>query len=141
MLYEIHRRTFTAHCNAADACSTQHLHGVSGKFTCPIPRQHKYMPLAAFILSILLSVLPLCHQVAAAPIVQPGAPGETSRLLSADVAIQIANTSHTPDDIQFMQDMMVHHQQALDMAVLAKDRTNFPGSSRRLRQDRGIASR
>ena len=85
------------------------------------------MPLAAFILSILLSVLPLCHQVAAAPIVQPGAPGETSRLLSADVAIQIANTSHTPDDIQFMQDMMVHHQQALDMAVLAKDRTNFPG--------------
>ena len=72
-------------------------------------------------------MLVLCHDTAAAPIVQPGAPGETSRLLSADLAIQIADTSHTPDDIQFMQDMMVHHQQALDMALLAKDRTNSPG--------------
>jgi uncharacterized protein (DUF305 family) len=40
---------------------------------------------------------------------------------------KLPDTSHTPDDIRFMQDMMVHHQQALDMAVLAKDRTNFPG--------------
>jgi uncharacterized protein (DUF305 family) len=72
-------------------------------------------------------MLVVCVRTVAAPIVQPGAPGESSRLLSADVAIQIASTSHTPDDIQFMQDMMVHHQQALDMAVLAKDRTNFPG--------------
>ena len=85
------------------------------------------MPAAPFIVSIMLSMLVLCHNTAAAPIVQPGAPGETSRLLSADLAIQIADTSHTPDDIQFMQDMMVHHQQALDMALLAKDRTNSPG--------------
>jgi uncharacterized protein (DUF305 family) len=85
------------------------------------------MPVTPFILSIMLSMLVVCLRTVAAPIVQPGAPGETSRLLSADVAIQIADTSHTPDDIEFMQDMMVHHQQALDMAVLAKDRTNFPG--------------
>ena len=85
------------------------------------------MPVTPFILSITISMLVVCLRTVAAPIVQPGAPGETSRLLSADVAIQIANTSHTPDDIEFMQDMMVHHQQALDMAVLAKDRTNFPG--------------
>jgi uncharacterized protein (DUF305 family) len=85
------------------------------------------MPVTPFILSIMLSMLVVCLRTVAAPIVQPGAPGETSRTLSADVAIQIADTSHTPDDIRFMQDMMVHHQQALDMAVLAKDRTNSPG--------------
>ena len=85
------------------------------------------MPVTPFILSITLSLLVVCLRTVAAPIVQPGAPGESSRLLSADIAIQIANTSHTPDDIQFIQDMMVHHQQALDMAVLAKDRTNSPG--------------
>ena len=85
------------------------------------------MPITPFMLSILLSMLVMCLRTVAAPIVQPGAPGESSRLLSAEVAIQIADTSHTPDDIQFMQDMMVHHQQALDMAVLAKDRTNSPG--------------
>jgi len=85
------------------------------------------MPVNPIVLSITISMLVVCLRTVAAPIVQPGAPGETSRLLSADVAIQIASTSHTPDDIEFMQDMMVHHQQALDMAVLAKDRTNFPG--------------
>ena len=85
------------------------------------------MPITRFMLSILLSMHVVCLHTVAAPIVQPGAPGESSRLLSADLAIQIADTSHTPDDIQFMQDMMVHHQQALDMAVLAKDRTNAPG--------------
>jgi|SaaInlV_100m_DNA_5_1039725.scaffolds.fasta_scaffold01660_5 uncharacterized protein (DUF305 family) len=85
------------------------------------------MPVTPFILSITLSLLVVCLRTVAAPIVQPGAPGESSRLLSAGIAIQIANTSHTPDDIQFIQDMMVHHQQALDMAVLAKDRTNSPG--------------
>ena len=85
------------------------------------------MPVTPCILSITLSLFVVCLRTVAAPIVQPGAPGESSRLLSADIAIQIANTSHTPDDIQFIQDMMVHHQQALDMAVLAKDRTNSPG--------------
>ena len=85
------------------------------------------MPVTPFILSITLSLFVVCLRTVAAPIVQPGAPGESSRLLSAGIAIQIANTSHTPDDIQFIQDMMVHHQQALDMAVLAKDRTNSPG--------------
>lgn len=84
------------------------------------------MPVIPFILSITLSMFVVCLRTVAAPIVQPGAPGETSRLLSADIAIQIANTSHTPDDIEFIQDMMVHHQQALDMAVLAKERTNSP---------------
>ncbi len=57
-------------------------------------------------------------------IVQPGAPGQEGRVLSADEATQIAATTHSPADVGFMQGMIVHHQQAVDMAVLVKDRTN-----------------
>ena len=60
------------------------------------------------------------------PIIQPGAPGETPRQLSAEQAIEIANTSYTPGDAQFMRDMIPHHQQALEMSQLAPNRTNSP---------------
>ncbi|MDJ0812598.1 MAG: DUF305 domain-containing protein [Woeseiaceae bacterium] len=61
-----------------------------------------------------------------APILNPGAPGEPSRELSADEAISIAGTSYSPDDVRFMQDMIPHHHQALQMAELVADRTNRP---------------
>ena len=77
-----------------------------------------------------LSVILLGHATAGtaqeAPIVQPGAPGKPARNLSADEAIEIANTSHSPDDAQFMQDMIPHHRQAMEMAELVADRTNRP---------------
>jgi len=60
------------------------------------------------------------------PIVQPGAPGQDARDLSADEAINIANTSYSPDDVQFMQDMIPHHNQAVQMSELVADRTNRP---------------
>jgi uncharacterized protein (DUF305 family) len=58
------------------------------------------------------------------PIVQPGAPGEASRELSAEQAIAIADSSYSPDDAAFMQDMIPHHNQAVQMAALVADRTN-----------------
>ena len=58
------------------------------------------------------------------PIIQPGAPGDAARELSAEEAIEIANTSYSPADAQFMQDMIPHHQQAVEMAALVPDRTN-----------------
>ena len=58
------------------------------------------------------------------PIIQPGAPGEPSKELSAEEAIEIANTSHSPADARFMQDMIPHHHQAIEMAALVADRTN-----------------
>jgi len=63
---------------------------------------------------------------AGSPIVHPGAPGEPTRELSAEEAIRIANTSYSPADSQFMQDMIPHHHQAIEMAALVADRTNNP---------------
>jgi len=60
------------------------------------------------------------------PIVQPGAPGELPRELSAKEAIEVADTRYTASDAQFMRDMIPHHQQALEMSRLAPDRTNSP---------------
>jgi uncharacterized protein (DUF305 family) len=68
----------------------------------------------------------LTAQAQDAPIVQPGAPGEPSRQLSAEEAISIAGTSYSPDDVRFMADMIPHHHQALEMAALVADRTNRP---------------
>ncbi|AOL22314.1 Uncharacterized conserved protein, DUF305 family [Erythrobacter litoralis] len=59
-----------------------------------------------------------------APIVQPGAPGQDSRDLSAEEAVKLAGSSYTSADVKFMQDMIVHHRQAVEMAALVADRTN-----------------
>lgn len=60
------------------------------------------------------------------PIVHPGAPGESSRSLTAEEAVEIANTGYSPADVRFMQDMIPHHYQAVRMAALVADRTNTP---------------
>jgi uncharacterized protein (DUF305 family) len=61
-----------------------------------------------------------------APIVQPGAPGQPPRPLSAQEAAQIANTRFSPDDVRFMQTMIPHHHQAVQMVALVPERTNRP---------------
>ncbi|MDP8912655.1 MAG: DUF305 domain-containing protein [Pseudomonadota bacterium] len=58
------------------------------------------------------------------PILQPGAPGQAPRELSPEQAVQIANTRFSPDDVRFMQDMIHHHRQAVQMAALVKGRTD-----------------
>jgi uncharacterized protein (DUF305 family) len=59
-----------------------------------------------------------------APIVQPGAPGEDVRQISAEEAVQIAANRFSEADVQFMRDMIVHHFQAVQMADLVADRTS-----------------
>ena len=56
----------------------------------------------------------------------PGAPGQSSRVIDAGAATRLANTGYSPADATFMQHMIVHHQQAVDMVALAKARTNNP---------------
>ena len=59
-----------------------------------------------------------------APIIQPGAPGESSKNLDAEAATAIADSSYTKADVNFLQGMIVHHQQAIVMSALAPKRTN-----------------
>ena len=59
------------------------------------------------------------------PIVLPGAPGQAAKTLSAEEAVKIADNSYSPDDVTFMQNMIPHHAQAVEMAALVKDRTNY----------------
>ena len=58
------------------------------------------------------------------PILQPGAPGNATRQIDAETAVAIANSSYTVADVDFMQDMIIHHHQALLMAILAAQSTN-----------------
>jgi uncharacterized protein (DUF305 family) len=60
------------------------------------------------------------------PIVQPGAPGKQTTKLTAQQAVKLADTRYTVDDVTFMRDMIHHHDQAVQMAELVKDRTNQP---------------
>ncbi|HZV85431.1 MAG TPA: DUF305 domain-containing protein, partial [Brevundimonas sp.] len=59
-----------------------------------------------------------------APIVQPGAPGQAARALTGAEASRIADNRYSADDVKFMQDMILHHGQAVAMAALVDGRTN-----------------
>jgi uncharacterized protein (DUF305 family) len=76
-------------------------------------------------IAILMSLATLAL-AEVAPIVKPGAPGESSQALSAEEAVRIADTSYSPADAKFMQGMIPHHHQAMQMARLVADRTNHP---------------
>jgi uncharacterized protein (DUF305 family) len=58
------------------------------------------------------------------PIVQPGAPGEPTRVIAADKAADVSRVGHTAADVRFMQGMIAHHAQAVEMAELLSTRTS-----------------
>ena len=58
------------------------------------------------------------------PIIQPGAPGESSKILDPKIASDIAGSSYVHADINFLQGMILHHKQAILMSRFAKNRTN-----------------
>jgi uncharacterized protein (DUF305 family) len=59
----------------------------------------------------------------APPIVQPGAPGQASRVITAEKAADLSRVQHTPADVRFMQNMIGHHAQAIEMTGLLSERT------------------
>jgi len=59
----------------------------------------------------------------APPTVQPGAPGEETRVLESGEMSEMDFPEYNEADVRFMQGMIPHHQQALHMAALVDDRT------------------
>ncbi len=86
-------------------------------------RKFNNKKLNIFMLSMIISLQFLSAEDNA-PIIQPGAPGEPSKKLDAKAATDIANTSFIKADVVFLQGMIVHHEQAILMSKMAKDRTN-----------------
>jgi uncharacterized protein (DUF305 family) len=79
--------------------------------------------LAAGTFACLLS-LPVSAQQTDSPIpvvVQPGAPGQPTRTLPSSTRATLP--PHSPADVQFMQGMIIHHAQAVEMTALIESHT------------------
>ncbi|HET9996997.1 MAG TPA: DUF305 domain-containing protein [Nocardioides sp.] len=63
---------------------------------------------------------------ATAPVVQLGAPGESNTTLSPEEAESLDAPAYTEADVAFVQGMIPHHQQALEMTALVGDRADDP---------------
>ena len=61
------------------------------------------------------------------PLVQPGAPGQPSRVIAAAQASDLSQVQYTGADIKFMQGMIGHHAQAVEMVALVPSRTASDG--------------
>ncbi len=57
-------------------------------------------------------------------IIQPGAPGQANRVISSEAATDLSRVQATPADVKFMQGMIGHHAQALEMTALIEARTS-----------------
>ncbi|CAN5776773.1 DUF305 domain-containing protein [soil metagenome] len=62
--------------------------------------------------------------VAGPRVVQAGAPGEASRATTAAELAARGRPQHTPADVHFMQGMIAHHLQAVEMTEMVQERTS-----------------
>ena len=76
---------------------------------------------AALLLAALCALPAIAQESARAPIVQPGAPGSPSKRLPDDTRPTAPQRSVA--DIDFMQGMIMHHSQAVEMTALIESHT------------------
>jgi uncharacterized protein (DUF305 family) len=84
-------------------------------------------PIAIVLVTALAAVAAASCKTAGTPapaIVQPGAPGQASKVVQAEQARDLSKVQFTPADVTFMQGMIHHHGQAVDMTQLLATRTN-----------------
>ena len=65
--------------------------------------------------------------VAGPPILQPGRPGEPTRAIAVEQAVDLSRVQFTVADVQFMQGMIGHHAQAVEMVALLPSRSGREG--------------
>lgn len=82
---------------------------------------------AALLVAIAASSCASSGSEPAARIVQPGAPGEATRVLASAEAAEMERPRHGEADVRFMQGMIPHHAQAIEMSDLVVGRTDDEG--------------
>lgn len=78
----------------------------------------------AAVLVVVASVACRSTSVEPVHIVQPGAPGKPSRVIEAKEAVDLTQLQYTEAEVRFVQAMMMHHTQALEMTALLTARTS-----------------
>ena len=78
----------------------------------------------AFLIAVFVLAVVAPRAAAQVPVIQPGAPGMPSRELSPSERPKAVASKHTPGDTRFMQGMIAHHAQAVEMVELLKTRTD-----------------
>jgi len=84
------------------------------------------MTRAVVLLVLAVAAGPACRSAAGttgSTIIQPGAPGQANRTISREASTDLSKVQATPADVKFMQGMIGHHAQALEMTALIADRT------------------
>ena len=79
------------------------------------------------MLNWIASGLGAAMALASPPIFQPGAPGEETRRLTPEESVALGQSRYTAADVRFMQHMIVHHSQAVEMNALIADRSTHEG--------------
>ena len=88
----------------------------------PIVRMSRSAFLAAGALICFLSLSARAQSDPASPVVvQPGAPGQPSRILPQST--RAALPARSAKDVEFMQGMIMHHAQAVEMTALMESHT------------------
>ena len=84
-------------------------------------KQNRYLVAGAFACLLALSVSAQQVEPPAPIVVQPGAPGQPTRTLPSSTRATLPPPSLA--DVKFMQDMIMHHAQAVEMTALIESHT------------------
>jgi uncharacterized protein (DUF305 family) len=75
-------------------------------------------------LTVLMAISVSPVAASTPPIFQPGAPGQPSKPITASQSVEVGRSAVNPADVKFMQDMIEHHAQAVEMVELLDTRTS-----------------
>lgn len=78
----------------------------------------------ALFLIVLVAAGAACRTGGSSAIIQPGAPGQANRTISEAAATDLSKVQATAADVKFMQGMIGHHAQALEMTALIPERSS-----------------
>ena len=84
---------------------------------------HRTIHPRAVFLTFIAVAAAACHSAKSPQLVQPGAPGRASHVVTAERAVDLGSSRATAADVAFMQEMIGHHAQAVEMVALLNART------------------